>query len=142
MSVTSPAKQRTVYDAKHSQQLPGSVVRTEGARASADVSVNEAYDGFGTTFDFYLQAYHRNSIDDAGLPMHASVHFGSNYDNAFSSGQQMVFGDGTQVILRSSSALICAPSRIASTLRYDQRRKMVTAPNEPSNGLKCVYCDA
>ena len=94
MSVTAPVKQRTIYDAQHTQQLPGNVARTEGAPASADVNVNEAYDGLGATFDFYLQAYHRNSIDDAGMPMNASVHFGNNYDNAFWNGQQMVFGDG------------------------------------------------
>lgn len=94
MSMAPPAKQRTIYDAQHSQQLPGNVIRTEGAAASADVSVNEAYEGLGATFDFYLQQYHRNSIDDAGMPMGASVHFGSNYDNAFWNGQQMVFGDG------------------------------------------------
>ena len=94
MSVMPPVEQRTVYSAKHSHQLPGSVARSEGAPASADVSVNEAYDGLGATFDFYLQAYNRNSIDDAGLPINATVHFGNNYDNAFWNGQQMVFGDG------------------------------------------------
>ena len=94
MSAAAPAKQRTIYDAGHSQQLPGNMVRTEGAAASADPSVNEAYDGLGATFDFYLQQYQRNSIDNAGLPMNASVHFGNNYDNAFWNGQQMVFGDG------------------------------------------------
>lgn len=94
MSETPPVKQRTIFDSTHTQQLPGSAARTEGAPASADVSVNEAYDGLGATFDFYLQNYHRNSIDDAGMPMNASVHFGANYDNAFWNGQQMVFGDG------------------------------------------------
>jgi Zn-dependent metalloprotease len=74
--------------------MPGTMARTEGAPPVADASVNEAYDGLGATFDFYLQTYHRNSIDDAGMPMNASVHFGSHYDNAFWNGQQMVFGDG------------------------------------------------
>lgn len=94
MTAQPPTKQRTIYDAQHAQQLPGNVVRSEGSAASADVAVNEAYDGLGSTFDFYLQQYHRNSIDDAGMPLNASVHFGSNYDNAFWNGQQMVFGDG------------------------------------------------
>ena len=40
------------------------------------------------------RAYRRNSIDDAGLPLNATVHFGVKYDNAFWNGQQMVFGDG------------------------------------------------
>jgi Zn-dependent metalloprotease len=88
------AKQRTIYDAGHGEELPGRVVRSEGAPAGRDVAVNEAYDGLGTTFDFYAQAYERNSIDDEGLHLDATVHFGDRYDNAFWNGQQMVFGDG------------------------------------------------
>ena len=38
--------------------------------------------------------YGRNSIDDEGLPLDATVHYGRRYDNAFWNGQQMVFGDG------------------------------------------------
>ncbi len=87
-------KQRTVYDADHTETLPGRVVRSEGAAAGGDVEVNEAYDGLGATFDFFAQAYDRNSIDDAGLHLDATVHYGQRYDNAFWNGRQMVFGDG------------------------------------------------
>ncbi|HVV47725.1 MAG TPA: M4 family metallopeptidase, partial [Bryobacteraceae bacterium] len=37
-------------------------------------------------------------IDNAGLPLDATVHFGKKYDNAFWNGQQMVFGDGDGVL--------------------------------------------
>jgi Zn-dependent metalloprotease len=87
-------KQRTIYDAQHAQALPGNVVRAEGQGPSGDVAADEAYDGLGATFDFYLGVYNRNSIDDEGLHLDASVHFGQAYDNAFWNGQQMVFGDG------------------------------------------------
>ena len=50
-------KQRTIYDAGNTQNLPGTVVRTEGAPPSEDVAVNEAYDGLGATFDLYWEAY-------------------------------------------------------------------------------------
>jgi len=50
MTAQPPTKQRTIYDAQHAQQLPGNVVRSEGSAASADVAVNEAYDGLGSTF--------------------------------------------------------------------------------------------
>lgn len=93
-TVGEPAKQRTIYDAHHGEALPGKVVRNEGAAASRDVAVNEAYDGLGATFDFYAAAYDRNSIDDEGLHLDATVHYGDRYDNAFWNGQQMVFGDG------------------------------------------------
>ena len=97
-SGAAPTVQRTIYDAGHTQALPGKVVRNEGGAPVADVAVNEAYDGLGATFDFYLNAYQRNSIDNAGLPLDASVHFGQKYNNAFWNGQQMVFGDGDGVI--------------------------------------------
>jgi Zn-dependent metalloprotease len=87
-------KRRTIYTANHSQQLPGQRVRGEGEPPVTDVSVNEAYDGLGDTWDFFWSAYGRNSIDDEGLPLDATVHFGVGYNNAFWNSQQMVFGDG------------------------------------------------
>lgn len=93
-----PSPKRSVYDAKGSQDLPGKLVRGEGQPAASDVSVNQAYDGLGDTFDFYHKVYDRNSIDNAGLPLIASVHFGKKYDNAFWNGEQMVFGDGDNII--------------------------------------------
>ena len=87
-------KRRTIYDTRNTQNLPGVIVRAEGAPPTKDVAVNEAYDGLGATFDFYWEQYQRNSIDDAGLPLNATVHFGRNYDNAFWNGDRMVFGDG------------------------------------------------
>jgi Zn-dependent metalloprotease len=89
-----PKPRRTIYDAGRAQQLPGKVVRKEGAASFGDVAVDEAYNGLGATFGFYFDAYRRNSIDDAGLPLNATVHYGLKYDNAFWNGQQMVFGDG------------------------------------------------
>jgi Zn-dependent metalloprotease len=92
----SPSAQRSIYDSKHAEDQPpsGVLVRSEGQPAVSDVAVDEAYDGLGATFDFYLAAYDRNSIDDEGLPLKAYVHYGQNYDNAFWDGSEMVFGDG------------------------------------------------
>jgi Zn-dependent metalloprotease len=86
--------QRTIYDARHGQRLPGKKVRAEGAKPAKDACVNRAYDGLGATFDLYLDVYARHSVDGAGLPLTASVHYERDYDNAFWDGSQMVFGDG------------------------------------------------
>jgi Zn-dependent metalloprotease len=94
LTVPVPAKQRTVYDARNKETLPGQLLRSEGAPPLADVEGNEAYDGLGATFDFFADVYDRNSIDDEGLHLDATVHYGRRYDNAFWNGQQMVFGDG------------------------------------------------
>jgi Zn-dependent metalloprotease len=97
-SLPPPQEKRSIYDAGHTQDLPGKLARAEGQAAVSDIAVNQAYDGLGDTFNFYLQIYDRNSIDNAGMPLVASVHFSKNYDNAFWNGQQMVFGDGDGVI--------------------------------------------
>jgi Zn-dependent metalloprotease len=87
-------KRRTVFDAGHGMRLPGKLVRSEGEGASKDVAVNEAYDGAGSTYDFYGAAYDRNSIDNKGMRLDSSVHYSTEYDNAFWNGQEMVYGDG------------------------------------------------
>ena len=92
-AVTS-GKNRTIYDAKNGTSLPGTLVRREGDGPSADVAVNEAYDGSGVTYDLYKNVFGRDSIDGRGLPLNSTVHYQRNYDNAFWDGSQMVYGDG------------------------------------------------
>jgi len=91
---TTPHKQRNIYNGNHGTNLPGTSVRSEGQGGTGDAAVDEAYDGLGATFDLYWNAYQRNSIDNAGMNLIGTVHYGQNYDNAFWNGQQMVFGDG------------------------------------------------
>lgn len=86
--------QRTIYNAANVETLPGTIVRAEGSDPTGDIAVDEAYDGLGATFNFFADVYERNSIDDEGLPLDATVHFGTDYNNAFWNGQRMVFGDG------------------------------------------------
>ena len=98
--------ERTVYDAKSAEQLPGSVVRKEGEPPTGDPAADEAYDGLGHTHRLYAEAFGRNSIDGKGLHLDATVHYGRLYDNAFWDGQQMVFGDGDgQVFERFTKSL-------------------------------------
>ncbi|MFB6825691.1 M4 family metallopeptidase [Streptomyces virginiae] len=85
---------RTVYDAQHRTRLPGKKVRGEGDPLSKDATVNRAYAGLGATYDLFLKGFGRRSIDDAGLPLDATVHYDEDYNNAFWDGRQMVFGDG------------------------------------------------
>lgn len=102
----APSPKRTIFSAGNEEQLPGRVVRVEGAAATGDPAVDEAYDGLGSTFGFYFEVFQRNSIDNQGLPLHATVHYGESYDNAYWDGDQMVFGDGdAQVFNRFTIAL-------------------------------------
>jgi len=89
-------KERIIYDAKNGTTLPGTPVRKEGDAPSADVTVNEAYDGSGATYDLYKDVFNRNSIDANGMRLDSTVHYKKGYDNAFWDGQQMVYGDGDE----------------------------------------------
>ncbi|KQZ23573.1 M4 family metallopeptidase [Microbacterium sp. Root553] len=90
----SDAPNRTISDAGNTHTLPGAIVRGEDDEPVADASVNEAFDGLGATFEMLLSAFGRNSLNDAGAPLDATVHYGVDYDNAFWDGERMVFGDG------------------------------------------------
>lgn len=85
---------RTIFDAQGTEVLPGIRVRAEGAPATSDASVSEAYDGLGSTFALFWEVFGRDSIDDRSAPLEATVHYGKLYDNAFWDGRRMVFGDG------------------------------------------------
>lgn len=85
---------RAVHSAANRTDLPGQLVRAEGQPPSGDAAVDEAYDHLGATYDLFWQVYRRHSIDNAGLPLVGTVHYGDDYDNAFWNGAQMVFGDG------------------------------------------------
>jgi Zn-dependent metalloprotease len=110
MAVLSPNKRkfRQVFDAKQSDQLPGTLVRSEGQAKSSDAAVNQAYDGAGDTYDFYDQIFQRNSLDDNGMTLISSVHVGEvddsgnlgPMDNAFWNGEQMAYGDGDGVLFQ------------------------------------------
>jgi len=97
-------KRRSIHDAEHQRLppslLPGKLVRTEGQAPVTDGSVNRAYDGLGATYDFYKSVLGRNSIDDHGMRLVATVHFGNRFNNAFWNGSQMVFGDGDNVVFK------------------------------------------
>jgi Zn-dependent metalloprotease len=93
-AVSPGQMRRTIYDAKNSTSLPGVLVRGEGDPPSEDAAVNEAYDAAGATYELFQSIYARNSIDDQGLRLDATVHYDVRYDNAFWNGDQMIYGDG------------------------------------------------
>ncbi len=98
VGLATGTERRTIYDAQNQTNLPGQLVRGEGAPDTPDVTVNEAYQYAGNTYDFYMNAYQRNSVDGQGFRLDSTVHYGQEYDNAFWDGQQMVYGDGDQTI--------------------------------------------
>src|SRR3569623_197760 len=98
---------RTIYDGRHKTHLPGALICGEGDVGSThDQDAVNAYNGLGDTYNFYKAAFNRNSIDNRGMRLDATVHYGSEYDNAFWNGTQMVFGDGDGRIFNSFTACL------------------------------------
>lgn len=88
------ARNRMTYDVNHGTALPGTLRRTEAAGPVGDADVDSAHTFVGATYDYYLATHGRDSYDDAGATLVSSVHYSTNYENAFWDGTQMVFGDG------------------------------------------------
>jgi Zn-dependent metalloprotease len=86
--------ERTIYDARNQENLPGTLVRREGGKAKGGTTVTEAYDYSGSTYNFFKEVFNRNSIDTRGMKLDSTVHYGGDYNNAFWNGTQMVYGDG------------------------------------------------
>ncbi|MBI6547471.1 M4 family metallopeptidase [Xenorhabdus lircayensis] len=98
---------RTVYDAKYKDQYPGKkLILSEEITTSDDIAAHEAYDYLGKTYEFYKKIFGRNSIDNQGLKLVATVHYQNNYMNAFWDNNQMVFGDGYAPYFNSFTSCI------------------------------------
>jgi Zn-dependent metalloprotease len=96
---TSTHGRRTLFDCANSNSVSSATVaRTEDGPASGDDSVNTAFDGLGSTRDFFKEVFDRDSIDGRGMRLNGYVHFGSAFNNAFWDGSHMVFGDGDGVL--------------------------------------------
>lgn len=94
ISALSGVKQVTVFDAGNTERLPGRRVRGEQDPATGDPATDEAWLYLSDTWEFYLDAFQRDSLDNRGMALAGSVHYGTDYDNAFWDGRRMVFGDG------------------------------------------------
>lgn len=60
-----------------------------------DQYATDAHWGAEKTYDYYLNKYGRNSIDNAGFTIKSYVHYSTNYFNAFWDGSRMTYGDGS-----------------------------------------------
>ena len=96
---------RVIYDAANSSTLPGRRVRAEADPPTADPAVNEVFDALGQTYYFFWDAYERDSVDNQGMRLDATVHYEKYYSNAFWNGTQLIAGDGDGKLFRSFTGL-------------------------------------
>ncbi len=105
-SQTPERLHRTIYTGAAQTNLPGTIVRPESARTSTDLAVEQAYEGAGIVWHFYKSVFHRDSIDNAGMHIESTVHYGDGYNNAMWDGAQMIYGDGDGKLFHNFTAAI------------------------------------
>ena len=98
--VSGDGRQRT-FDAKNRQKIPGTLFSdtdnnwtAPGRTSPGQPAGVDAHYYSNVTDDFYRAVFGRNSLDDRGMTMVSTAHYGRNYNNAFWNGSQMVYGDG------------------------------------------------
>jgi Zn-dependent metalloprotease len=69
------ALNRQIHDANNTTADPGTLERQEGGAASGIADVDDAYDFFGDTYDFYNTNHNRDSIDSNGMVISATVRY-------------------------------------------------------------------
>jgi Zn-dependent metalloprotease len=88
------AKNREVHNLNKGTTLPGPLARTETQAAIGEQSVDMNHALLGTVWDCYNTLFGRDSFDGAGAKLISSVHYSTNYVNAYWNSTQMVYGDG------------------------------------------------
>ena len=87
------ARSRMTYTAGNGTTMPGTLLISEGG-SSSDKVAQITHNNTGAVYDYYLNGYGRDSIDNAGMTITSTVHYSTSYDNAYWNGYQMVYGDG------------------------------------------------
>ncbi|WP_064092949.1 M4 family metallopeptidase [Rossellomorea aquimaris] len=82
--------------ASNGSSLPGYYTVDSGNTwyAYSQAAEVDAHAYAGKVYDYYKNTHNRNSYDNNGATIRSTVHYGSNYNNAFWNGSQMVYGDG------------------------------------------------
>ncbi len=80
------------YDCARGTVLPGAP--TQDPASCDDVTARQASNLTQAISRFYREVFGRNSVDNRGMALQSSIHFGVNYNNAFWNGSQMTYGDG------------------------------------------------
>ncbi len=85
------------YTAGNGTSLPGTFLCAETQPActnGADIHADKAHTYAIGTYNLFATQHGRDSYDNAGAQLISTVHYDVNYQNAFWSGTQMVYGDG------------------------------------------------
>ena len=128
-------------------------MRGEGDDPSGDPEADAVYDNLGQVFDYYSDTFGRDSYDDAGADLIASINFcetpGTPMINAYWDGTQMVFGDGyasslditahelTHAVTERPPASSTSASRARSTSRCRTSSPPTSTPTTGRSARTC-----
>lgn len=84
------------FDNYNGSSLPGYYVTDSGNTfySERQKAAVDAHYYAGQVFDYYYDTFGRVSYDNQGSNIVSTVHYGSNYNNAAWTGNQMIYGDG------------------------------------------------
>ncbi|XXF76930.1 M4 family metallopeptidase [Myxococcaceae bacterium GXIMD 01537] len=141
------ALNRAVYSANNGTSLPGTLKRSEGGAAANDTHVDTNYAKLAETYNCYSTNFGRDSYNNAGALLKSTVHYSSNYVNAYWNGTQMVYGDGdgvnsTQLGLDSdvtTHELTHAVTENESNLTYSGQSGGL---NEAMSDIFAAFCES
>ncbi|MCX7044002.1 MAG: M4 family metallopeptidase [Candidatus Sumerlaeota bacterium] len=95
---------REIYDSNNTTADPGTLERSEGQPAANIADVDQCYAYFGDTYNFFFRLFGRDSIDNMGMTLSATVRYCPDpdpfycpYQNAYWTGARMYFGEGFTV---------------------------------------------
>jgi Zn-dependent metalloprotease len=92
----SPTAPISTYTAENSSSLPGTLICDEWDPncIGGDAHAQAAHKYALGTYELYATQHLRDSIDNNGMRIVSTVHYESDYANAFWDGEQIVYGDG------------------------------------------------
>lgn len=99
VSNTKPTPKVEVYNAGKKTSLPGKLMTA--ADITKDKDAKNILESSNYTWDFYYSILGRNSVDDDGMALVNSIHYGEKYNNAMWNGRQMIYGDGDKIVFGS-----------------------------------------
>ena len=94
MEVAAPPGPPTVsvFNCRQQTTLPGVLIPKPDT--SSDSTAKRAFEQTTEVASFYKSVFGRSSIDNRGMSLNSSIHYGVKYNNAFWNGTQMTYGDG------------------------------------------------
>ncbi|UNL83006.1 M4 family metallopeptidase [Priestia koreensis] len=93
------------YTGNYRTSLPGSIFASTSS-VFGDPAAVDAHYYAGVTYDYYKNTFGRYSYDNNNAQIKSTVHYSTNYNNAFWNGYQMVYGDGDGYTFRPLSGAL------------------------------------